>query len=391
MGIQLPFASLCVASVLLVAFNLVSSIFLRHRSHISTGQVFTAMLVDITVLTWQLYLTGGITNPFSSLLLLQIVLGSVLLGARSPWLLSGITIVCFALLSVFYIPLDLGPDRQTDLFTLYLRGSFICFVLIALLLVTFVTRVTQNLRALDARLAKYRQHAAEEELILRMGLLASEAAHELGTPLSSLSVILNDWKYLPAVTNDPDLMEEVGEMLDEVQRCKSIVTGILLSAGEARGETLKVTSLTRFLDDLASEWRSLRSSDVLIYENNFGEDVSIVSDSVLKKVIFNILDNALQASPTWVGMRVERNKSYICILITDKGPGFQSDILARFGKPYQSSKGKPGGGLGLFLAVSVFRKLCGSVSAVNPPQGGAAVTLKLPISALALEETHHDG
>src|SRR3546814_12997760 len=81
-----------------------------------------------------------------------------------------------------------------------------------------------------------RQHATEESHIVRMGLLASGAAHELGTPLSSLSVILGDWRRMPAVAGDTDMAQELEEMQAAVQRCKAIVTGILLSAGQTRGE-----------------------------------------------------------------------------------------------------------------------------------------------------------
>ena len=81
---------------------------------------------------------------------------------------------------------------------------------------------------------------------MRMGLLASGAAHELGTPLSTLAVILGDWKHMPVFKGDPDLRQEIGEMQTQVQRCKSIVSGILLSAGEARGESSEETTVHAF-------------------------------------------------------------------------------------------------------------------------------------------------
>ena len=75
--------------------------------------------------------------------------------------------------------------------------------------------------------------------------------------------------------------------------------------------------------------------------------------------------------------------------MSDAGPGFAPEMLAQLGKPYQSSKGRPGGGLGLFLVVNVARTLGGSVSARNRPEGGAAVTLRLPLAAITLEEVSH--
>jgi two-component system sensor histidine kinase RegB len=150
-----------------------------------------------------------------------------------------------------------------------------------------------------------------------------------------------------------------------------------------------VTTVKTFLDELVREWRVSRSATTLAYENAFGADVPIVSDSALKQVIFNVLDNALEASPGWVRLAVAREDDVLLLRISDAGPGFAPEMLAQFGKPYQSSKGRLGGGLGLFLVVNVARKLGGFVSASNPPEGGALVTLNLPLTTLTIGARDH--
>src|SRR5207237_5915878 len=138
-----------------------------------------------------------------------------------------------------------------------------CFLLNASLLVIFIGRIGRNLRQRDATLANLRQRAAEEEHIVRMGLLATGAAHELGTPLATLSVILGDWARMAPFAAEPELREEIEEMQVQLQRCKSIVSGILLSAGEARGEAPAETTLHEFLDELVDEWLNTRPVTVL--------------------------------------------------------------------------------------------------------------------------------
>ncbi len=91
-----------------------------------------------------------------------------------------------------------------------------------------------------------------------MGLLASGAAHELGTPLSTVSVILGDWRRMKPIASDPQMLEEIDEMEAQVSRCKTIVSGILLSAGEARGDSPVETTIRTFVDDLVKEWRETR-------------------------------------------------------------------------------------------------------------------------------------
>jgi two-component system, sensor histidine kinase RegB len=109
----------------------------------------------------------------------------------------------------------------------------ISFVLDAALLFVFVTRITRNLRERDARLATLKQQTAEEDHIVRMGLLASGAAHELGTPLASLAVILGDWRRMPVIASNPELLQEVEEMQAAVKRCKSILTGVPIVSGRS--------------------------------------------------------------------------------------------------------------------------------------------------------------
>jgi two-component system sensor histidine kinase RegB len=111
-----------------------------------------------------------------------------------------------------------------------------------------------------------------------------------------------------------------------------------------------------------------------------------VFDSTLKQTIFNVLDNALEASPEWLSLEAKREADSLKLSVTDAGPGFAPAMLAQFGKPYQSSKGRPGGGLGLFLAVNVSRTLGGTVTARNRAEGGAVVELTLPLTAISLEE-----
>lgn len=384
--IRLPLQQMSAALVFLVAFNLLSQWRWRTRREVTNRELFIALLVDVGTLTFQLHLSGGATNPFVFLFLLQVILGAVLLQPRSIWAMVGITTACFVGLTLWYRPLAAPLDHEGGLASPYIQGLLICFALNAALLVTFVTRISRNLRARDARLADLRQRAAEEEHIVRMGLLASGAAHELGTPLATLSVILGDWRRMPPFTSDPEMLQEIGEMQAQVARCKTIVGGILLSAGEARGEAPVETTVDTFLGELVAEWRSTRSATALAYTNRFGEDLPIISDSALKQMICNVLDNALEASPHRVGLEARRDADALVLRVTDEGPGFAPDMLAQLGKPYQSSKSRPGSGLGLFLVVNVARTLGGSVAAANRPEGGAAVTMRLPLAAITLDK-----
>jgi len=384
-GIDLPVRNMVEVLICLVAFNIASHLRWHERPYVSNKELFLAMLVDVGILTAQLYLSGGTTNPFMFLYLLQVILSAMLLEAWSTWSIVAVTSICLVGLTFFSSPLTLSFDHELRFFNLYVLGMLISFTLNGILLAFFMTRINRNVRAGDARLAEFRKRALEEEHIVRMGLLASGAAHELGTPLATLSVILGDWKHMPEFTDNKILLEEISEMETQLQRCKSIVSSILLSAGEARGESSVKTTLNTFLDDLATEWRNSRPVASFEYTNRIAHDVPVVFDCVLKQMICNVLDNAVEASPLSVSLDVSRQDDMLTMLIADKGPGFAPAMLSQIGKPYQSSKGRPGSGLGLFLVVNVARKLGGTVSARNREEGGAVVELTLPLAAISLD------
>ncbi len=386
LDVVLPLAPMLMVVGGLILLNVASMASLRLREGVSRAELFAALLLDVAALTAQLYFSGGATNPFVSLFLLQVVLGSVLLDRWLSWVIVIATSLCFATLIFVYIPLSLPIGMMGDRPSLNILGLWLDFVIIAVLLVMFVTRVSGNLRARDAYLADMRQRAAEEDHIVRMGLLASGAAHELGTPLASLAVILSDWRREPKIRDDPQLSEEIEEMQLAVGRCKSILGGILMSAGETRGEAPGLTTVRAFLDDLVTDWRANRPLAQLGYQDRFGADLEIVSDTVLKQTIYNVLDNAADVSPGWIEMSAERIAGDLVIVVKDKGPGFSTAMLANLGKPYSSTKDKQGGGLGLFLVVNVMRKLGGDIAARNLSRGGAEVTLTLPLMSLALPE-----
>ena len=154
----------------------------------------------------------------------------------------------------------------------------------------------------------------------------------------------------------------------------------------------KRQTLHAFLDDFVAQWLRTRPAPGLDYRREGVPDVPIVSDTALQQMIGNVLDNALEAAPETEPMLcVSCEDDELILRVLDRGPGFARDMLAQLGKPYQSSKGRPGGGLGLFLSVNVARLLGGRLQARNRDGGGAEVSIRLPLAALALREQSGHG
>lgn len=391
MGIDLPLLQLLLSIATLAALNVASYVLLDSGIVFSNRLLVFALLFDVIALTVQLRLSGGITNPFVGLFLLQVVLGAILLTPRAAWSIAFASLTALALLAIDAAPIPLPAHYADDSLTLYRAGNFIAFVVIAVLLVAFVTRIARNLRERDLALAASRERAAEEDHIVRIGLLASGAAHELGTPLATLSVILGDVRRLAPATPIVELADDVAEMEHALSRCKAIVSDILMAAGEARGEAANFTSVRAFLQSITAGSAFSRDPDAVALDDRFGTDVKIIADPALKQVIGNIVENAAHYSPEWIGISAWREADALMIEIADRGPGFAPEILQSFGRPYRSTRGRPGGGLGLFLLANVVRKLGGEASAGNRATGGAFVRIALPLSALTANRSAAHG
>lgn len=383
--ITLPIRQMLTLLALLALFNIASMVRGRSALPVRDGELFAGLLVDVAVLTGQLHYAGGITNPFIFVYLLQVAVASVLLRPHYIWAIVAAATLCFVALTEWHQPLPISGLRSFS--PDYIGGLLLCFILNASLLVIFIGRINANLRQRDASLAALRQRAAEEEHIVRMGLLASGAAHELGTPLATLSVIVGDWARMAPFAAEPELREEIEEMQRQIQRCKAIVGGILLSAGETRGDAPVHTTLHALLDATVDEWRRTRPAASLVYRRDGVPDVAIISDTALQQMLANVLDNALEAAPGQpVHLTATCEDDTLTLSVRDGGPGFEPRMLERFGSPYQSSKQEPGHGLGLFLAVNVARTLGGRIRAHNLSEGGAEVVITLPLAALAQQE-----
>ncbi|HEY8050093.1 MAG TPA: ATP-binding protein [Ramlibacter sp.] len=383
MGVALPMVPMLTLLALLALFNIASTVRLHSRLPVHEAELFVGLLVDVAVLTGQLYFSGGVHNPFIFLYLLQVALGSVLLQPGYACSILVSASVGFAALTVWHQPLAIPTIAGSEFPRPYIAGLLVCFLLDASLLVIFIERIGRNLRERDERLAQLRQRAAEEEHIVRMGLLASGAAHELGTPLATLSVILNDWSHMAPFAGEPELREEIEEMQRQIARCKQIVSSTLVSAGQSRAEEMERTTLRAFFAELASAWQELRGA---VVEQQYGElpDEPIAADPALRQMIDNVLDNALEAAPGGrIVLEARREQDDLAVFVRDEGPGFPPDALARLGTPYASTKGAAGRGLGLFLAVNVARTLGGSIRAQNLERG-AQVRITIPLAALTI-------
>ena len=222
LALQLPKAEMYNVISLLAVITLMSFYRYQYQKNITNRSLFFELIFDVLILTAQLYFSGGIFNPFISLFLLQVIIAAILLRAVFAWMIAAITIGCYVWLSFNFIELNFAEE---NFFDIHLHGMLISYVIAAVLLLIFITRMAKNLR--------------EQQEFMRSAMLATAAAHDLGTPLNTISVVLEDWQKFEAPKFSPAMQKDVSLIESQVKRCKEAVSKILYASKSERLEQAK--------------------------------------------------------------------------------------------------------------------------------------------------------
>jgi two-component system, sensor histidine kinase RegB len=406
--IPLPVAAMAGITVALGLFNLFAQWRLAQPRPISDDEVLAQLLVDVAALGGLLYFAGGSANPFVSLFLVPPTIAAAMLPARQAWFMAAATLLAYTFLMFWNLPL---PAPQGDLaeldallarasgvapehaghvsgFALHVLGMWLNFVVSAIIVVLFLTRMAAALKARDKALATAREAALKNEQILALGTLAAGAAHKLGTPLSTMAVVLHEAEL--AHTDDAELCEDLQLLRTQVDECKRILSLTLASAGQARDEASCRIALDAYLERLLEDWQLIRprvSIDTRI--DGPRPAPQIATDRRLEQALLNLLDNAADVSPDALRFEAAWDADSLRIDILDRGPGIDPATAARLGEAFVSTKagtpGQSGGlGLGFFLTNATLEQLGGRVELTPREGGGTRTRVVLPLAQLTL-------
>lgn len=334
--------------------------------------------LDLAALTALLYLNGGYANPLACLYLPCLAVAAATLPRALALGFAALAVAGYTAVALYYRPLPHYHGVLGDSFDLHLLGMWLCFVLAAAVIAWFVSRLAEALRLREQRLAQAREAALETEHLAALGALAAGTAHELGTPLNSALLLGQELRSAGAA--DADLL------CGELDRCKTLLDRMLGMAGAPRGGGGGSVCLATWLQRLLDDWQARRGVRVTTELPQASQ--RIVADQALGQSLVSLLDNAADASPAAVSLRVAVSAQSLSFEVGDRGPGVQRDLLPRVGTPYFSTKPQ-GHGLGLYLARAVAQRLGGDLVLRARPGGGTCACLSLPAGRLLTTETGH--
>ena len=385
-SIPLPYIPLVSSIAALGMLSLIAWWQLRKTTQTKQRELVMQLLGDIAALSVLFYYSGGYSNPFIWMYLLPITVAAVALRVAYAWLIASLSITCYTLLMFYHVPLShlhmhMRGDAKLDI---HLVGMWIGFVVSSVIVAIFITRIGQNLRDYDKKIAEIREKSLESERMLALGTLATSAAHELGTPLATLAVVSNE--LTKDYASQPELIKQLNILQKQVSRCKEILSSITRNAGQERADANPGLPLSAFLGEAIQRWRDTRpATELVVTIHTSVFDPIITMDRTLTQAIQNILDNSADESPERVLFDAKWNEKELNIKIRDFGKGLSAETKNKLGTPFFSLKTNKGMGLGVYLTQTTLARYDGELSINNHVEGGVLTIVNLPLKKLRLE------
>jgi two-component system sensor histidine kinase RegB len=374
--LELDWQPMLLTIATLASINLFSWLRLRSSSPVSNPELFAQLSVDVIALSVLLYYGGGSTNPFISLYLLPLVIAAATLPSRYTWSMAVLTAACYSLLMVYYIPLPHIHQHGDDAFNIHVMGMWLGFVISAVVVAYFVVQMAQAVRSRDEMLVRVREEILRNERIVALGTQAAGAAHEMGTPLSTMAVVIGELQYDMAETQ-PALRDSLTILDEQVRGCKRILDKIMANAQDS-GATLP-RSIEKLMAEVLDEWQLLRPTAQYHYHSSAVQPIPRINvDVTLRAALMNLLNNAADASPQAIEIRADWDTANFTLEIRDQGAGLSEEAALKAGSAFFTTKTE-GRGLGLLLANATIERMGGTVRLFNRKEGGATTVLTLPI------------
>jgi two-component system, sensor histidine kinase RegB len=333
---------------------------------------------DIAELAFLLFLTGGLENPFAFLFLAPVLLSATALPPRITIMLGAFAVLCATVLVFVHYPLPWDTDDPLELPWIYLLGVWLSILLSIGFISVYAWQITEESRQIAEALAATELVLAREQHLSQLDGLAAAAAHELGTPLSTISVIVKELER--ALESDSPHLDDVRLLREQSQRCRDILSKLTeLSAGEPFDRI----PLPALIEEVVAPHRNFGIAIDVALQHPSGAPMGGRNPAILYG-LGNILENAVDFAQSRVEVTADWNDEDVAVTISDDGPGFAPEVMDRIGEPYvRSSKRRrmnaggetTGLGLGFFIAKTLLERSGATVDFENRsfPDRGAVI------------------
>ena len=385
---KLPVIPLGIILLLLGGLNILTWLLYRANHAVSDVAIFIQLLLDVAAITGVFYYTGGASNPFIWFYLLPLLIAATILPRGYTWIMAGLTVTCYSILLFLFVPLPHDVMHHDGGFQMHIFGMWLGFLISAGFVAVTIVGMAHSLRERERKLAEAREQALQNEQLAALGSLAAGAAHELGTPLGTMAILVNELEQEYSGDVDRHLHDRLGILGQQIARCKQALSVISATAGADRAEAGHRMPVADYVRQVVAQWQAQRPGITLdLRLDRQLPDSEIIAERTLTQALVNILNNAADVSPLDVRLEATGTVSRLKLAISDRGPGLHEGVSGQLGRRPVTTK-DDGMGVGLYLARSTVRRLGGDLSIRNGEQGGTITRITLPLLAPDTVDEH---
>lgn len=336
------------------------------------------LLVDM--LAWMAFIfwSGGATNPLISVLLPLVAISAAMLPASQAWALGCLAIAGYTVLWQFYRPFNILEPQWA--IRLHLLGMWLTFAVSVLVGIWFISSMTVSIRKRDRALAAAREKHLRNEWIVSLGTLAAGAAHEMSTPLATVSLLLESLQA--ERSGDVALQEDLKVMARQLDACKTSLTRLSQQAGQTRADQQVTYRVDQWLHHLANGWQSLQPQhNLLLSLDKTLENWMLHADPSLSSGLYNLVENALAVCRESVILHARCDDETLTIQVLDDGPGMPAGVLQAM-EQHQPVDSLDGMGIGLQLTRAAIEHWGGNLRYFPRESGGTTAQISIPVSKI---------
>ncbi len=368
---------------LIIFFGILSNLYLIYiyeKTQLPDRSAFIFLLIDILQVSFLIYLTGGIINPFVIFLILPSAFSSSNLGFRTNILLVAITSIAIIILTFYHLDLPSPLNEYFHISSYYYYSIPIALIIALIFLNYFAITFGIESRLRKEALNKMEEVMAKEHELLSLGGQAAAAAHSLGTPFSTIKIISRD--LLEQFKDNDEVNKDIELLVSQIEKCSEILKKLTLNPTIEDDFIDKNLTIFDYINEIVKSFEKISNKKFIVNCDQNSNSLNITKSIEIVYGLRNFIGNANKFSSSKIFINLKSDSDFTEIIIEDDGNGYPKDVLNIIGEPYiksikSSEKSKSGLGLGIFIGKTLLEKNYANILCRNSKtRSGAEVSIK---------------
>ena len=335
--------------------------FLTINNFYATLSIF----YDLIQLILLLFMTGGLSNPFSILIIVPTTISVTYLSRGSSQFIMTCSIIFSTVIAFYHLPLPYPVNESLVLPKYYNIGLWLSLGIGIIFLGNYAYQLGRDNRVRSTALSRLEEELTKEKVVNSVGGMAAAAVHELATPLATISLVSKELQK--QLKDNSNIKEDINLLIEQSERCSSILKDI--AQRKQKDEFIENISPKELINEIVFSLNNISNKEINVENLNLNQRMKMTKKTEISYALRNFIENSIKFAKNKINIEIDQSKKRTAITISDDGDGFNKDIIANLGQPYLHSdnikKNKKGMGLGVFISKSLLERCLAQVTFRN--------------------------